>query len=80
MPGHARRRNQRRLSSGARMPQLAAPVDPAAALRALIQEGIVTAAALTAREDLMVAAMSTERLQSELGHVARVELRASDSG
>jgi hypothetical protein len=46
------------------MPQAAAPVDPAVALRALIQEGIVTAAALTAREDLMVAAMSMERLGS----------------
>jgi hypothetical protein len=64
MPGHPRRRNQRRLSSGGRLPQAAAQVDPAAALRALIQEGIVTDAALTAREDLMVAAMSMERLGS----------------
>jgi hypothetical protein len=38
--------------------------DPAAALRSLIQEGIVTAAALTAREDLMVPAMSMQRLGS----------------
>src|SRR3954447_15332319 len=64
MPGHPRRRNQRRLSSGGRTPQVAVQVAPAAALRSLIQEGIVSAAALTAREDLMVAAMSMQRLGS----------------
>ena len=64
MPGHPRRRKQRRLSSGGRTPQAAAHVDPAAALRSLIQEGIVTAAALNARDDLIAAAMSMQRLGS----------------
>src|SRR4051794_20729602 len=63
MPGHPRRRNERRLSTGGRTRQVT-QFDPAAALRSLIQEGIVTAAALTAREDLMVAAMSMQRLGS----------------
>ncbi len=62
MPGHPRRRNQRRLSSGGRTPQAAAQVDPAAALRSLIQEGIVTAASLNAADDLIAAAMSMQRL------------------
>jgi hypothetical protein len=64
MPEHPRRRNQRRLSSGGRTPQAATHVDPAAALRSLIQEGIVTAAALNARDDLIAAAMSMQRLGS----------------
>jgi len=36
--------------------------DPAVRLRALVEEGIVTAAALNARDDLELAAASTERL------------------
>src|SRR5215467_5378487 len=64
MSGHPRRRNERRLSTGVRTPQAAARVDPAAALRSLIQEGIVTAAALNARDDLITAAMSMQRLGS----------------
>lgn len=40
----------------------AAPLDAAAALRSLIQDGIVTAAALDARDDLSAAAVSMERL------------------
>ncbi len=62
MPGHPRRRNQHGLSSGGRRPRAAARVDPAAALRSLIQQGIVTAAALNARDDLIGAAVSTQRL------------------
>jgi hypothetical protein len=64
MPRHPRQRNQRRLSSSGRTPQAAGRVDPAAALRSLIQEGIVTAAALHARDDLITAAMSMQRLGS----------------
>jgi hypothetical protein len=52
------------LSTGVRTPQAAGRVDPAAALRSLIQEGIVTAAALHTRDDLIVAAMSMQRLGS----------------
>ena len=41
MTEHPRGRNQRRLSSGGRTPPAAAQADPAAALRSLVQEGIV---------------------------------------
>jgi hypothetical protein len=64
MPEHPRQRNQRRLSSGGRTPQAARRSDPAAALRSLVQEGIVTAAALNARDDLIRAAISMQRLGS----------------
>jgi hypothetical protein len=47
----------------ARAPQLASRnPDPAAGLRALVEEGIVAAAALNARDDLELAAASTQRL------------------
>jgi hypothetical protein len=41
---------------------VATDADPAAALRALIEEGIIAAAALNARDDLELAAASTQRL------------------
>lgn len=62
MPRHPGSRNHRGLPSAARRPRAASHIDRAAALRTLIQEGIVTAAALSARDDLGVAAMSMQRL------------------
>jgi hypothetical protein len=46
----------------ARAPRTASGVDPGGELRALVEEGIVTAAALSARDDLEQAAASTQRL------------------
>jgi hypothetical protein len=45
-----------------RGPRVAIGVDPVGGLRALVEEGIVTAAALNARDDLELAAASTQRL------------------
>jgi hypothetical protein len=63
MPRHPRRITHR----GSRPPRAAGgPVehDPTARLRALVGEGIIAAAALSARDDLEVAAASTQRLGS----------------
>src|SRR6266542_3438320 len=62
MPRHPRLRHQHRPSSAARRPRPASYVDPAASLRSLIHEGIMTAAALDARDDLGAAAISMQRL------------------
>src|SRR5215471_16023905 len=64
MPRHPRPPNRNRSSSAARRPRGGTHVDRAAALRSLIQAGIVTAAALTARDDLEAAAISMQRLGS----------------
>jgi hypothetical protein len=48
----------------ARRPRAGSSIDRAAALRSLIQDGIVTAAALGARDDLVRATMSMQRLGS----------------
>ena len=52
----------RHAPSSARAAHVASGVDPAAGLRALVEEGIVAAAALNARNDLELAAASTQRL------------------
>jgi hypothetical protein len=62
MPRHPTARNRRRSASNASRPHTSAPVDAAAALRSLIQDGIVAAAALAARDDLARAAESMARL------------------
>ena len=61
MPRHPGSRNRDRPSSAARRPRAESHVDRAASLRSLIQKGIVTAAALDARDDLEAAALSMER-------------------
>ena len=62
MTRHPKLRNSDRPSSAARRPRGVIHVDRAAALRSLIQEGIVTTAALAARDDLGAAAISMQRL------------------
>jgi hypothetical protein len=65
MPRHPRPRRLVRHGGfpSARAPHVAAAsFDPVAALRALVEEGIVAAAALNARDDLELAAASTQRL------------------
>jgi len=49
-------------SAAARAPRVAPSVDPVGGLRGLVEEGIVLAAALNARDDLDLAAASTARL------------------
>jgi hypothetical protein len=63
MPRHPRRISHRG-SRPLRAAGGAVEHDPAARLRALIGEGIIAAAALSARDDLEVAAASTQRLGS----------------
>ncbi len=62
MGRHPRQRNRGRTSPITRRLRPPAEPDPGAALRSLVREGVVTAAALGARDDLRVAAMSMERL------------------
>jgi hypothetical protein len=62
MSRHPSLRNRGRSSAVARRPRPVRHTDPGAALRALVQEGIVTAAALAACSDLGAAAVSMERL------------------
>lgn len=62
MVRHPSHGNRGRSSAVARRPRPARHTDPAAALRSLVHEGIVTAAALAASSDLDTAAMSMERL------------------
>ena len=62
MSRHPSLRNRGRPSAVARRPRPVSQTDPDAALRALVHEGIVTAAALAACSDLGSAAMSMERL------------------
>src|SRR5579871_3639758 len=62
MPRHPRLRNRGRPSTDARRPRPSSQADPAAALRSLIREAMVTSAALDARDDLDAAAVSMERL------------------
>jgi hypothetical protein len=62
MPRHQMPRSRRGSPFVAPRREPAAPTDAAAALRSLIQDGIVTAAALDARDDLSAAAVSMERL------------------
>jgi hypothetical protein len=64
MPRHPRLRNRGRPSSAARRPRGGSQIDRAAALRSLIQAGIVSAAALAARNDLGAAAISMQWLGS----------------
>ena len=60
MPQHpGSRRGGRRLSSDR---QVAVTAEPAARARALVQAGIITAAALAAANDLATAAASVQRL------------------
>jgi hypothetical protein len=54
----------RHAAASVRAPHAAVETDPAAALRRLVEEGIITAAALNARDDLELAAASTQRLGS----------------
>jgi hypothetical protein len=63
MPRHPRRISHRG-SRPLRAPGGAVEPDPSARLRALVAEGIIAAAALSARDDLEVAAASTQRLGS----------------
>jgi hypothetical protein len=56
------RRSGRHGASSVRAPHVAIETDPTAALRRLVEEGIITAAALGARDDLELAAASTQRL------------------
>ncbi|MBV9602603.1 MAG: hypothetical protein JOZ87_37890 [Chloroflexi bacterium] len=62
MSGHPRLRNRGRRAAVARRSRAASRADHATALRSLVQEGIVTAAALSACSDLSKAAVSMERL------------------
>src|SRR6476659_1192597 len=62
MSRHPRLRNRGRPTSAARRPRGGGHVDRAAALRALIQASIVTAAMLDARNNLGAAAISMHRL------------------
>jgi hypothetical protein len=63
MPRHPRRISHRG-SRPLRAPGGTVEHDPSARLRALVAEGIIAAAALSARDDLEVAAASTHRLGS----------------
>src|ERR1700716_2401501 len=63
MPRHPKQRHADRRSAP-RSPRAAVDLDPVARLRPLIQEGIIAAAALDARDDLEAAAVSMDRLGS----------------
>jgi hypothetical protein len=63
MPRHPKHRHAGRRSAP-RSPRAAADLDPVARLRPLIHEGIITAAALEANDDLAAAAASMHRLGS----------------
>src|SRR5438067_13748911 len=64
MPRHPRLRKRNRPALAARRPRGGSHVDRAAALRSLIQAGVVTAATLDALHDLGAAAKSMQRLGS----------------